>query len=252
MFSQIGKRDRDGDSHGYPLALDDALALLLVDLGLPRAQLVEGVGLGDDAAHEAHGPEAEGLGLEALGGVALADAGGVEDGGHVEGQVAGIAQLAADGGVLEDGVHCAGLGVGGGGGGLEVLDVLADAHQLAGEAELLLDGGPRGDLGGGAIGPVEVPGVEASKVLQDAEDLVTTDGGRDEAQVVSHAGVVDEGVGDHCGGCGDVVYLCSFRLGSKQDEGRRRDGKTARSRDHESRVWESWREMDIVAVETQK
>lgn len=97
-----------------------------------------------------------------------------------------------------------------------MLNVLADAHNLAGQTELLLHGVPGGDLGGGAIGAEEVPGVEAGKVLEGAEDLVAADGGGDEAQVVRYAGVVDYGVGDHFGwilcvnrrGCGCVLIWC--------------------------------------------
>lgn len=132
-----------------------------------------------------------------LGGRPLADAGGVAHGQHVKGQIARVANLAADGGVAQKGLER--LCVGGLGGGLYVLEVLADAHDFAGEAELLLDGVPGGHLGRGAVGAQEVPGVEAGKVLEGAEDLVAADGGGDEAEVVSHRGVVDESVGDHFG-----------------------------------------------------
>lgn len=81
-----------------------------------------------------------------------------------------------------------------------MVDVLADAEDLAHEAELLLEGVPGGDFRGGAVGAQEVPGVEAREVLDCAHELVATHGGGDEAQVVSHRGVVDDGVGDHDGG----------------------------------------------------
>lgn len=164
------------------LALNDALTVLPVDLRLTLSQLVQGVDLGKDAANEASGPKAIGLLLGAGGALPLANAGDVEDGGGVAGQVASVAQLTADGGVLEESVG--GLGVGGGGSGLEVLNVLADAQQFAGEAKLLLDGRPRRDGFGGRVGALEIPGVEAGKILQHAEDLVAAEGGRDEAQVV--------------------------------------------------------------------
>lgn len=113
----------------------------------------------------------------------------------IKGEIPSIAHLSTDGGVAQKGLD--GFGVGGLCGGLEVLDVFADAHDLAGETELLLDGVPGGHLGGGAVCAEEVPGVEAGEVLDRAEDLVAADGGGDEAQVMGHRGVVDEGVGDH-------------------------------------------------------
>jgi hypothetical protein len=186
-----------GALEGDALALDDALAVLAINVGLALLEPVEGVDLGDDAEGEAHGPEAVGLALGVLCTGPLADAGGVEDGGGVEGEVAGVAELAADGGIPEDRVRAGGL-IGGEGGGLEVLDVLAEAHDLAGEAELLLEGVPGQDGGGEGVGAEEVPGVEAGKVLDGAEELVAADGGGDELEVVGHRGVVDDCVGDHC------------------------------------------------------
>ncbi|KAH6610662.1 hypothetical protein Trco_000682 [Trichoderma cornu-damae] len=172
-------------SHGggkrYAFAFDNALAVHSVDLGLALLEAVEGVQLGRDAEDEAHGPEARGVLLEGLGGLPLANARGIAHGQGVEGQIAGIANLPAHGGVAEEGLE--GLCVGGLGGGLEVLHVLADAEDLAGEAELLLDGVPGRHLRGRAVGAEEVPGVEAGEVLQRAEDLVAADGGGDEAEV---------------------------------------------------------------------
>ncbi|KND86441.1 hypothetical protein TOPH_08930 [Tolypocladium ophioglossoides CBS 100239] len=189
------------------LALDDALAVLAVNLGLALLELVEGVQLGGDAEGEARGPEAVGLALGRLCALPLADAEGIGQGDGVEGEVAGVAELAAEGGVAQEGVG--GLCVGGDGGGLEVLDGLAEAQDLAGEAEVLLEGVPGGHLGGGAVGAQQVPGVEAGEVLDGAEELVAADGGGDEAEVVGHRGVVDEGVCDHGGGCVDVdVRVC--------------------------------------------
>jgi len=86
-----------------------------------------------------------------------------------------------------------------------VLDVLADAHYFAGEAELLLDGFEGRDFGGRAIRAVEVPGVEAGEVLKGTEELVAADGGGDELEVVGYGGVVDEGVGDHGDGFGGFL-----------------------------------------------
>lgn len=56
-----------------------------------------------------------------------------------------------------------------------MLDELADAQDLARRAELLLHGvvGVDGRLG--AVGAVQVPGVETREVLQRAEDLIAAD-----------------------------------------------------------------------------
>lgn len=72
-----------------------------------------------------------------------------------------------------------------------------NAHGLADEPELLLDGLPRSNLAGGGICAEEVPGVESGEVLQRAEDLVTTGGRGNELEVVGHRGVVYKAVGDH-------------------------------------------------------
>ncbi|POR38113.1 Uncharacterized protein TPAR_01686, partial [Tolypocladium paradoxum] len=93
--SEIGEADA--------LALDDALAVLAVDLGLALLELVEGVQLGGDAEDEARGPEAVGLALSRLGALPAADAEGVGQGDGVKGEVAGVADLAAEGGVAQEG-----------------------------------------------------------------------------------------------------------------------------------------------------
>lgn len=187
-------------SPGNVLAVYDALAVLAVNLGLPLLQLIQRVQLGRDAEYQAHGPEPVPVGLDGLGLVPLLDAGGVGQRGRVKGQVAGVANLLADARVAQEGVD--GLGVVGGlDSGLEVLDVLADAEDLARQAELLLGDVPGGDLGLGGIGAQEVPGVEAGEVLDGAEELVAADGGGDEAEVVLDGGVVHERVDDHFDGC---------------------------------------------------
>lgn len=52
---------------------------------------------------------------------------------------------------------------------------LADAQDLAGCAELFLDGVVGVDGGLGFVGAVEVPGIEAGEVLDRAEELVAAD-----------------------------------------------------------------------------
>ena len=156
------------------------------------------VELGDDAAGDADSPEAISLALERLRPRPLLHARGVRESGEIAGQIARIAELAADGGVLQDRIH--GLGVSGSRGSLEVLDVLAGAEDLAGEATLLLEGIPRSDLRLGTIGAEEIPRVEAGEILHGSHELVAADGGRDELEVVRHRGVVDDGIGNHvCG-----------------------------------------------------
>lgn len=56
-----------------------------------------------------------------------------------------------------------------------MLGELADAQDLAGRAELLLDRVVRVDGGLGLVGAVQVPRVEAGEVLNCAEELVTAD-----------------------------------------------------------------------------
>lgn len=56
-----------------------------------------------------------------------------------------------------------------------MLSELADAQNLAGRAELLLNCVVGVDGGLGLVGAVEVPGVEAGEVLECAEELVTAD-----------------------------------------------------------------------------
>lgn len=177
------------------LALNNTLAVLAVELLLSRLESVECVELGDDTECQTHRPEAVGLLLVVLGSRVLADADGVGDSQGIEGQVTSVTELATDGSIAQDGIQ--GFGVGGDSGSLDVLNVLAESHNLADQAELLLDGIPRDDLGGCAVGTEQVPGVEAGEVLKGSQELVATDGCGDEAQVVSHRRVVDEGVGNH-------------------------------------------------------
>ena len=186
------------DLHGNPLTLDNALAVLLIDPCLPLLQTVQGVRLRDNAAHEAHGPKSICLSLELLGTLPLANPQRVPERTGIERQISGVANLPANGGVPHNGVH--NFGVGGDGGCADVLNVLAEAHDFTYEAELLLDGIPGGDLGVGAVGAEEVPGVEAGEVLEGAEELVAADGGGYELEVVGYRGVVDDGIGDHDGG----------------------------------------------------
>ena len=56
-----------------------------------------------------------------------------------------------------------------------MLDILTDTERLSSEAELLLDRFEGGDHTSRMVGAIEVPGVEAGKVLKRAEEFVATD-----------------------------------------------------------------------------
>lgn len=104
----------------------------------------------------------------------LAVPNGVHDRHCVEGQVADIAQLAADGKVAQDRIGNV-LVVQSDQGGLQVLGKLPDAQYSAGGAKLLLHGivGVDGRLR--LVQTVQVPGIEAREVLDRAEHLVARD-----------------------------------------------------------------------------
>jgi hypothetical protein len=84
-----------------------------------------------------------------------------------------ITQLSAYGGEPQHGVH--GFGIACDGGGAEVLDELADAHQLARRTELLLGRLIRRDGGLWAVRAVEIPCEETGEVLKGTQDLVAAD-----------------------------------------------------------------------------
>jgi hypothetical protein len=132
----------------------------------------------------------------------LPDTGSIRNSESIAGQVTSITQLATDLSVLEDGVE--GLGVGSGGSGLVVLDELSGSEDLSEQAELLLEGVPRGDLVGSCVCAEEIPGVEAGEVLKNSHELVATEGCGHVAQVVRYRGVVDESVSDH--DCDGIEY----------------------------------------------
>ncbi len=81
-----------------------------------------------------------------------------------------------------------------------MLNILADAHQLAREPELLLDCVPGGDRSRRAICAQQVPCVEAGEVLEGSQELVAAYGCGDEFEVPGNRGVVDQAISDHVGG----------------------------------------------------
>lgn len=210
-----------------PLALDllrlhHALALLPIHLPLPLPEPPKRVPAAHDAAQQADGPRPVRLARDALRPGAGPDPRRVEIGDGVQTEVDGVAELAPDGRVLQHGIE--GFRVGGQRSRAEVLDVLADAEQLAREAEVGFYRQEGRDCQWGGVGAEQVEGEEAREVLQRAEELVAADfgvesgwlvrelkggegtgeegrtGGGDVAEVVRYCWVVDEGVGDHGGG----------------------------------------------------
>jgi len=81
---------------------------------------------------------------------------------------------------------------------LQVLGVLADAHDFPGGGKVLLHGLPRRDGGDGVALAHQVPAQKARQVLERPQRLVAADGGGDKAQVVGDGRVMGEGVDDHC------------------------------------------------------
>ena len=138
-----------------------------------QPQVVQRVQTRNNIASQPHAPSPVSLLLQARGGRELLDACHVRVGHVVEQHVESVAELAADGQVLDDGVG--GVGVGGDGGEFEVLDELCQAHGLAHAAEVLLDAIEDVDGGLRVVGAVEVPGEEAREVLDCAEGLVAAD-----------------------------------------------------------------------------
>lgn len=165
---------RGGDSLFNLLSLNNTLTLLPINRLLLLLQSPQRVNPRNRITDQPGHPEPIRILLQLLGIAQLLDPNRVDDPDGVEGQVAGIAQLATDSQIAEEGVDRA-LVVGGDGGGLEVLDELADTQDLARGAELLLDGVEGFDGGLGTVGAEEVPGVEAGEVLECTEDFVTTD-----------------------------------------------------------------------------
>lgn len=60
------------------------------------------------------------------------------------------------------------------GSGFEVIDVLTNAHDTAGHVQLTAHRSNGSDGRGGSVGSVEVPSIEAAKVLNTAEDFFAT------------------------------------------------------------------------------
>jgi len=63
-----------------------------------------------------------------------------------------------------------------------VLYEFPETESFSGEGELGFQDGPGGEVGGGGVEAVEVPGVEAGEVLDCAEELVAADW-REEGEV---------------------------------------------------------------------
>jgi hypothetical protein len=140
---------------------------------LRQPQIVQRIKTRNNIASQPHAPRPVSLLLQARGGRELLDARNVRVGHVVKQHVKSVAQLAAYSQILDDGVG--GVGVGGDGGQLEVLDEFGQAHSLADAAKVLLDAIEDVDGGLRVVGAVEVPGEEAREVLDCAEGLVAAD-----------------------------------------------------------------------------
>jgi hypothetical protein len=159
---------------GQLLHLHRLLRIRAVHLFLLRQpQIVQRIQTRNNIASQPHAPRPVSLLLQARGGRELLDARNVRVGHVVEQHVESVAQLATYSQILNDGVG--GVGVGGDGGQLEVLDEFGQAHSLADAAEVLLDAIEDVDGGLRVVGAVEVPGEEAREVLDCAEGLVAAD-----------------------------------------------------------------------------
>lgn len=161
-------------SHSDPLALNNTLAILPVDPRFPLLQPVERVRLHNDTARQPHCPESICLLLRPLRTLPLPHTRSIQHRRRIKTQVSGISQLSSHSHVPQHGIH--GFSIGRSGRGFEVLNVLAETHELADEAELLLDLRPWCDGAGDGVGAQEVPRVEAREVLDYTEELVAAEG----------------------------------------------------------------------------
>jgi hypothetical protein len=84
---------------------------------------------------------------------------------------------------------------------LEMLNVLPDSHQFTSQTELLLNGLPGCNLTRCSICAKKVPGVELGEVLECSEELIATDGCRNELEVMGDGWMIDKRICDH---------LCEF------------------------------------------
>lgn len=159
------------------LRLSGTLSFLTVKgpLSIPKA--VQAVQASNGTECQPSEPSPEGVFLQFLDSRQLLDPRRVDVGNRIEGQIYTVSELTTDGKVLQDRVGgCGGgFGVERNGGRFEVFDVLADPHQLTGQAELFLDRIVGSDRALGVVCAVEVPRIETSEVLDCAEKLVTTD-----------------------------------------------------------------------------
>jgi hypothetical protein len=191
---KISQIRRTGNSPLDLLSLNHALAILLIQSRLSILQRPQRIQTANNAEAQPSEPRLLRIPSNSLRIRGRPDASSIQERSRIKRQVRTVPELASDRGILEHRVEI--LAVGCDLGALEVLDVLAEAHGLARESELLLDSLEGLDGRGGGIGAVQVPRVEAREVLDGAEELVAADGCGDEAEVVRERGVVDDGVDD--------------------------------------------------------
>lgn len=155
-------------------ALHLGLGILLIDGVGTLSELVLVVDSRQGTRSQAGKPEAVRRGLQALRPRVLLDAHGVQERHGVEQQISSISYLSQDLQVLRDFVPIAIFhgGIVQLGAQAYVFNEFSHPHDLSRKAELSFDGCPWLDGAGGVVGPIEIPGIESSKVLDGAQDLI--------------------------------------------------------------------------------
>lgn len=141
------------------LSLDNPLALLAVDRLLLLSQTPKRVDARHKTADQPSKPGPVGMLLQFLSGLELAESEGVDQRDGVEGQITGIAKLAANRKVLEHRIaaNARSLVVKSHSRGLEVLNELPRTENLAREGKVFLQGIPRRNRRLGLVRAEEVP-----------------------------------------------------------------------------------------------
>lgn len=162
-------------------ALHLGLGILLIDGDRTLSELVLVVDSRQGTRSQAGKPEAVRRGLQVLRPRVLLDAHGVQERHSVKQQISSISYLSQYLQVLRDFVPIAifhgcivQLGAQ-----ADVFNEFSHPHDLSRETELSLDGCPWLNGAGGVVGSIEIPGIESSKVLDGAQDLIAANWTKD-------------------------------------------------------------------------